>query len=312
MDVLGYYVRHPHELYDGISQRFNETAHSRVIEALNSLDYWGLASYVVCLSGRPLFHGESPRERYFYYIRNAVDRDNQLKIPKQVAAANRIHRLIDQQMEFGEPIHRPLTPDQQREFDYDWSLLTESQLRAIAMTLPFYAPASAPDRNSLYNVFSRTLNYTRALRNGPTNEDNPVVSLEDILADPIQYWKYEQVQELFVSELKELDYETLRQSLLNTGVDPDEIDHLDHEGIVNFYYSLLLEKYYQQRAKQVRQLYDALLGERVSGIDSDLDYLNTNEIVGVLNDFAIPHPERMSRTGAIELLKRPRGMTKLV
>lgn len=311
--LLDYYVEHPEELFDPLTQRWTDVSRTMgLFEALSSLPDPGayldsLPKLDTSYPDARVRPGDIPSyDRYISYIRTKASREAERENPEQYAISQRIRHLYEsgRRLVLAREMRRPLTPQQQVEFDSDWSLLSDDYRRRLTQSLLALRPNNL-SLSELYDLFYDDINYVHHGHRGNPQyfDDNDAYTLLiHAINRPLVYWLYftrDNIDEYFAH--------TSQKQLVNvmeriSNVSRSVLESMTKRGLIRLYDTIIIDRYNNMKEQCLR----ALRKEMEDGIDNmwrDLvEYLSVSDLTSVLDEFSIEHANDIERDTAIDLI----------
>lgn len=242
---------------------------------------------------------------------------------EQDDAVRRLARLLRSRLI---PDKGPLSPEQQAQFNYDWSILTPDQLRYLARRITGNGnirgnPNMTMDQ--LYNSYYDYLNGVqqpdyRSERNhnhGPTLDYPSTFTLAMPFEHLSRYWTDQMFHDHTNDVFSVATEEQLRNYLVKTlHVDPKELESLDREGLIRYYNTMLINDFNWTRRRFLQHLRQSMEAESPADLlAASIGYFSLDDLVGLLDEFSIEHPAELTKEEAIDLIQsyldlfRPKG-----
>lgn len=312
--LLDYYVDHPEAVYDAFGIRWlDDSLIMQIKEALDSLPdpaaYLNSLPHLRGYRGHKQLEVNSRRaahEWYLDYLRAKADQNAKEKYPVRYAATQRIIAL------FRRPrVRRPLTPEEQKQFDSDWSLLSEDQIREVRQCsyniIETQERLSSMTSRELYNTFHDWLNYTQYYPRNTTERisaSDMLIYLSSMLLTPVEYWRRanrDRIDQYLIAVTKD---QLANWMVSELRLNPNNLRSMTKRELIRYYNTLVISCYNQLRERNLRELRRAMEQGVLNGSRINYtDYLSLDDLTRLLDEFSIEHPTIMTKDTALDLIE---------
>lgn len=292
--TLDHYVAHPEEVYDAYIDRWLAGNiiynFDRLIKALPNPNEYLLSLPGIRRESNPVFD-------YWLYIRNKATSNAQLNDPVGYDNAQKMLRFLRERR----LKRRPLTREEQAEFDHLWSFLPPDRLRDLALSM-FILPGRM-SLHDLYGVYYDYINHLEHLMYD--NRPHESIRIPFAFDDPYYYWLNDRTHMDINKFLIGTSQDELRDYLVTLpNVDLEDLPSMNKRDLIRYFDTLMIDAYNKKRDEYLQTLRDDMnAGQKSEDLWLILSQLSIDDLVSILDEYSIEHHPNVTHDEAVDLIK---------